>query len=49
MPYRDVFTYKRHYRYRGVISFTEEQAAALMDKYEWEQVPEAPSFDFRQY
>ena len=34
------------YRYRGVISFTEEQAAALMDKYEWEQVTEAPSFEF---
>ena len=34
------------YRYRGVICFTDEQAAALMDKYEWEQMSAAPSFEF---
>ena len=34
------------YRFRGVIQFTEEQASALWDQYEWEQVAEIPDFEF---
>ena len=34
------------YRYRGVIYFTEEQASALWDQYEWVQVTDVPDFVF---
>ena len=34
------------YRYRGVVYFTEEQATALWNQYEWEQVDNVPDFVF---
>lgn len=34
------------YRYRGVVYFSEEQATALWNLYEWEQVDSIPDFVF---
>ncbi len=34
------------YRYRGVVYFSEEQATALWNRYEWDQVDSIPDFVF---